>query len=120
LERLISYNWPGNIRELRNAVRSALTLCEGRTIRRADLPPEIRRYEPRAGRPPTLHSGSPAEPGHAPTSLEIAERRALLETIEQNDWNMTRTAVQLGLSRNTLYRKLKRHGIGCGGRPRRP
>ena len=44
-------------------------------------------------------------------SLEHAEREALLRVIEKNDWVMSHVATQLGISRNTLYRKIKRHGI---------
>jgi transcriptional regulator of acetoin/glycerol metabolism len=57
---------------------------------------------------------SSVHPTGAPTSLEFAERRVLLEVIEQNNGNMTQTAAQLRLSRNTLYRKLRRHGIPVG------
>jgi sigma-54 dependent transcriptional regulator, acetoin dehydrogenase operon transcriptional activator AcoR len=44
-------------------------------------------------------------------SLEGAGREALLQVIERNDWVMSHVAAQLGISRNTLYRKIKRHGI---------
>jgi transcriptional regulator of acetoin/glycerol metabolism len=114
LEQLIAYNWPGNIRELRNAIRTALAICEGRLIRLSDLPSEIRQFDPEP--PAEIGSGSvsSAHPTGAPTSLEFAERRVLLEVIEQNNGNMTQTAAQLRLSRNTLYRKLRRHGIPVG------
>jgi transcriptional regulator of acetoin/glycerol metabolism len=114
LERLIAYNWPGNIRELRNAIRTALAICEGRLIRLSDLPSEIRQFDPEPLAEIASRSVSSAHPSGAPTSLQFAERQALLEVIEQNNWNMTQTALQLGLSRNTLYRKLKRHGIPAG------
>ena len=102
LARLSSYVWPGNIRELRNTVRTSLAICENGTIRLSDLPPEIAQTSrdlPQAAAP------------EADMSLERAERDALLRVIEKNDWVMSRVAVQLGISRNTLYRKIKRHGI---------
>jgi transcriptional regulator of acetoin/glycerol metabolism len=114
LEQLIAYNWPGNLRELRNAIRTALAVCEDRVIRVNDLPSEIRQFEVE---PPAKIAASPASsarPGGASTLLELAERQALLAVIERNHWNMTQTAVQLQLSRTTLYRKLKRHGIPVG------
>ena len=114
LEQLIAYNWPGNLRELRNAIRTALAVCEDRVIRVNDLPSEIRQF---AVEPPAEIAASPASsarPGGASTLLELAERQALLAVIERNHWNMTQTAVQLQLSRTTLYRKLKRHGIPVG------
>jgi len=100
-DRLAAYNWPGNIRELRNTIRTALAICENSVIRLSDLPGEI------------THPGrqSAALGGEQDVSLEHAEREALLRVIEKNDWVMSHVATQLGISRNTLYRKIKRHGI---------
>jgi len=114
LEQLIAYHWPGNIRELRNAIRTALAICEGRLIRLSDLPSEIRQFEVRPAAAVGSSPASAARASGACTSLEIAERQALLEVIERNGWNMTQVAAQLRLSRNTLYRKLRRHGIAVG------
>ena len=119
LERLIAYHWPGNIRQLRNTVRTALAICEGRLVRLSDLPQEIRDFQPDtalvAARAATATAPAPAHTSGSMSALELAERAALLETIEQSNWNMTKAASQLGLSRNTLYRKLKRHGIPARG-----
>jgi transcriptional regulator of acetoin/glycerol metabolism len=103
LSQLLCYSWPGNIRELRNVVRTALAISDGGVIRRSDLPREVREAPPPA-------AGSPAQ-APAPNPLQVAERAALLAVIEQQRGNMTRVAAQLGMSRNTLYRRLKRHGI---------
>jgi transcriptional regulator of acetoin/glycerol metabolism len=103
LGRLLEYSWPGNIRELRNVIRTALILCSGRTIRLGDLPEEIRQAKASA-----LEGASVLE-GRG--SLQGAERRVLLEVMERQHWNMSRVALHLGISRNTLYRKIKRHGI---------
>lgn len=103
LERLAAYDWPGNIRELRNTIRTALAICENRVIRIGDLPAEIAQ----PGRQ-MRQIGRRQEPD---ISLEGAEREALLHVIEKNDWIMSHVAAQLGISRNTLYRKIKRHGI---------
>jgi transcriptional regulator of acetoin/glycerol metabolism len=106
LAQLLCYSWPGNIRELRNVVRTALAISDGGVIRRSDLPREVREAQ---GIP--ARSGTPEAPGAAPNPLQVAERAALLTVIEQQRGNMTRVAAQLGMSRNTLYRRLKRHGI---------
>jgi len=106
LQRLLTHRWPGNIRELRNAVRTALAICDERVIRLRDLPAEIRRPRCEAtslGRP------EPRQPDAI--SLAGAEREALVRVIEQNNWNMTSVAAHFRISRNTLYRKIKRHGI---------
>jgi transcriptional regulator of acetoin/glycerol metabolism len=114
LQRLLAYPWPGNIRELRNVIRTALAICEGGVVRGIDLPREIREEE-------SFNSGTPAAqesrcgatgPGSTTGNpLQAAERAALVRVIEDCHGNMTRVAVQLGMSRNTLYRRMKRHGI---------
>ncbi|MGD0503975.1 MAG: sigma-54-dependent Fis family transcriptional regulator [Steroidobacteraceae bacterium] len=115
LEKLLAYDWPGNIRELRNSIRTALALCSGRVIRLGDLPQAIRQGRcARRGQ-----EGAPARGGGVAVqcSLEHAEREVLLGMIAQHRWNMSQVAAQLGISRNTLYRKIKRHGIVIDRRP---
>jgi transcriptional regulator of acetoin/glycerol metabolism len=131
LERLLVYSWPGNIRELRNVIRTALAICEGGVVRALDLPREIREDASRSHERPETLSGPNAQPswmsaGSAlpavaadscdPTALprnrlQAAERAALLRAMEELHGNMSRVAAELGVSRNTLYRKIKRHGI---------
>jgi transcriptional regulator of acetoin/glycerol metabolism len=106
LERLLAYPWPGNIRELRNAIRSALAICEDHVIRVGDLPSAISRHQP-----PTPVSNQAARPEAAEISFAAAERDALLRSIEMHAGHMTHVAAHLGISRNTLYRKIKLHGI---------
>ena len=113
LQRLLVYPWPGNVRELRNVIRTALAICDGGVIRRIDLPREIREAETMKLAPPTSAIRTtvvPDGPGTA-NPLQVAERAALLSVIEDCHGNMTRVAMQLGMSRNTLYRRIKRHGI---------
>lgn len=113
LQRLLAYPWPGNVRELRNVIRTALAICDGGVIRRIDLPREIREAEPMRLALPSSEGRTlavPSAPGSA-NPLHVAERAALLSVIEDCHGNMTRVAMQLGMSRNTLYRRIKRHGI---------
>ena len=123
LQRLLTYSWPGNIRELRNVIRTALAICEGGVVRGMDLPREIRDGESLHEERPDAISGHlpPPLPASAGGSLEdsappcnrlqAAERAALLRAMEELHGNMSRVAAELGVSRNTLYRKIKRHGI---------
>jgi sigma-54 dependent transcriptional regulator, acetoin dehydrogenase operon transcriptional activator AcoR len=99
---LLAYRWPGNVRELRNVIRTALAICDGGVVRLRDLPSEVRDGD--AGYTSALvrESGPPAESG---------EREKLLRTIRECGGNMSRAAEQLGVSRNTLYRRCKRLDI---------
>ncbi|MFC0708928.1 sigma-54-dependent Fis family transcriptional regulator [Azorhizophilus paspali] len=100
-QALLAYAWPGNVRQLRSVLRAQVALCEDGLIRLADLPAELRLA-------PVLPTPAPLETNGL---LEQAERDALLAVLEANHWHVSRTAELLGISRNTLYRKLQRHGI---------
>ncbi|MNV01986.1 Acetoin catabolism regulatory protein [compost metagenome] len=100
-EALLGFAWPGNVRQLRNVLRTLAALCEEGRVGLEDLPAMIRQARPIA-QPSAEVSEHP---------LEDAERLALLNALEQTRWHMTNTAEQLGVSRNTLYRKLRKHGI---------
>lgn len=113
LQRLLDHPWPGNIRELRNTIRTSLALGENGVIRVGDLPEEIRHAGVARSNPGTATDlGAPAAKT-PPTviTFESAERNALLNVIEQHQWVMSHVAAHFGISRNTLYRKIKRHGI---------
>ncbi|MCP1443245.1 transcriptional regulator of acetoin/glycerol metabolism [Pseudomonas sp. GGS8] len=101
-QALLDFAWPGNVRQLRNVLRTLTALCDGGRIGLEDLPAMIRQ-----ARPVTV--ATIEEPSEYP--LDDAERLALLSALEQQRWHMTHTAEQLGVSRNTLYRKLRKHGI---------
>lgn len=94
-EALLAYAWPGNVRQLRMVLRTLVALTEEGRIAVSDLPANVRT-------PITPVSISP---------LDEAERKTLLNALEEQRWHMTRTAEQLGVSRNTLYRKLRKHGV---------
>jgi len=93
LEKLCSYHWPGNIRELQHAIEKAIILCEGNVIRPKDIF--------------VKQTWNPQFSTTVP-NLEEVERQAIAAAIRQNDGNLTATAEQLGISRQTLYNKIKR------------
>ena len=109
-DSLLRHHWPGNIRQLRNVLRTAAALCSDRIIRLSNLPQEI--VDPEEARP-----ASPVDVAQAATiespvlSLQSAERAALMRSLEQHDGNVSHVARALGVSRNTLYRKFRKHGI---------
>ncbi|AOE70293.1 sigma-54-dependent Fis family transcriptional regulator [Pseudomonas fluorescens] len=98
---LLRFAWPGNVRQMRTVLRTLAALCDDGRVGLEDLPAQIRQAQAQ----PVAEALSMESP------LEDAERLALLTALEQQRWHMTHTAEQLGVSRNTLYRKLRRHGI---------
>jgi sigma-54 dependent transcriptional regulator, acetoin dehydrogenase operon transcriptional activator AcoR len=110
--KLMEYSWPGNIRQLRNALRTASALCREGEIRASNLPQEILDLD---SRPALVEAhGETAAPGaeSSPSAaLREAECAALLRELERMRWNISRTAQTLGISRNTLYRKIHKHRI---------
>ena len=109
-EHLLNYDWPGNVREMRNAIEGAVLTARDGIIAMDDLPPEIRAaacadspgIAPRAGHSLPLQKVS---------SLEIAEAEAIRLAIQQYHGNLTRVAIQLGIAKSTLYQKIKKYGL---------
>ena len=98
-QALLAFNWPGNVRQLRNVLRTLAALCDDGRIGLEDLPVAIRQ------------GSAQTKPDGAHSPLEDAERAALIAALDAQRWHMTHTAQELGVSRNTLYRKLRKHGI---------
>jgi transcriptional regulator of acetoin/glycerol metabolism len=114
-QKLLDYSWPGNIRQLRNALRTASALCRDGIIRLSNLPQEILHTELRAIAPPgaqvNVEGNAEATLNLPSAALRDAECAALLRELERMHWNISRTAQALGISRNTLYRKIHKHNI---------
>jgi transcriptional regulator with GAF, ATPase, and Fis domain len=106
---LLSHAWPGNIREVRNAIERALIMSEGGLITAAQLALSSSTTRPLDGAPPTTprRSESPAISG----SLPEVEKRLVLDALEQAKGNKTQAAKILGLTRIQLYTRLKRFAI---------
>jgi transcriptional regulator of acetoin/glycerol metabolism len=112
--KLLDYSWPGNIRQLRNALRTAAALCHDGIIRLSNLPQEIIDTETRMTPSPSVMGtvDSTVSTTILPSAaLREAECAALLRELERMHWNISRTAQALGVSRNTLYRKMHKHHI---------
>jgi two-component system response regulator HydG len=107
LELLRQYPWPGNIRELRNAVERGLALARGELILPADLPAALRRTEPAAD---SDIMGKPSGGSRADT-LDDAERDYLVSLLRKNSGNVSQSAVEAGMSRQGLHKLLKKHGV---------
>jgi transcriptional regulator with GAF, ATPase, and Fis domain len=126
LEALTAYSWPGNIRQLENAIQRAVVLAEGNSLRRSDLPPEVLhgeraplaaiprvpRTSPRRRR--TTVSRAPAERVAITAldqELESVERGRLIEAIARAEGNKAAAARLLGLPRSTFFSKLRKFGL---------
>jgi DNA-binding NtrC family response regulator len=106
MKSLLHYDWPGNVRELENCVARAVTLGDHQVIDVNDLPPAIR----------TEHSSpisiSPQDAASlSTTALAEMERMTILRVFEQANGDKALAGKMLGISRATLYRKLKRYNI---------
>jgi len=104
---LLQYDWPGNVRELENCVERAVALGDSRTIDIGDLPPTIASASPIAET-----SAAPHVPGLSSNDLEDIERATIERVFEQVKGDKVMAGKMLGISRATLYRKLKRYNIG--------
>jgi len=104
---MLDYDWPGNIRELRNTIERAVLLEEGDWIQPATLRLERGFVEyPAADVKPALE-----EKDKAGGTLEETERRMLMDALDKTGWNQTRAAMLLGISRDTLRYKIKKYNL---------
>jgi two-component system response regulator AtoC len=104
---LLQYDWPGNVRELENCIERAVALGNQQSIDVDDLPPAIA-SEPATENEPTLSSSD----GFSTTDLEDIERTTIERVFQQVKGDKVLAGKMLGISRATLYRKLKRYNIG--------
>jgi DNA-binding NtrC family response regulator len=96
LDEMMLYEWPGNVRELENAVERVVVIGKGRSIQAEDLP----------------FFNREAEVICAPDdSLQAVEKAHIFRILEANQWNISRSAVKLGVDRSTLYAKMKKYEL---------
>ena len=110
MKSLLQYDWPGNVRELENCIARAVTLGDGRTIDVADLPPAIRAEQAEGG-----SARAPESSSLSTTALAEMDRMTILRVFEQAHGDKALAGKMLGISRATLYRKLKRYNIALKG-----
>jgi DNA-binding NtrC family response regulator len=117
LERLVAYDWPGNIRELRNVVERIMILESKERIELVDLPGEILGSGDGAGRPAEQGDTRNVIPLGSMT-LEDLEREAICQALEQANHNQVKAAKLLGISRDTLRYRMKKFALLEGGSQR--
>jgi transcriptional regulator with PAS, ATPase and Fis domain len=104
MKLLLSYDWPGNIRELQNEIHRGLALGRGR-ITAGLLSPEVREHAGVKEPPPT---GLGLDEG-----VRTVEKQMILRALEENGGNKTEAAAALGISRMRLYQKMRQHGLSA-------
>ncbi|HCN3204085.1 TPA: sigma 54-interacting transcriptional regulator [Escherichia coli] len=104
---LTAWSWPGNIRELSNVIERAVVMNSGPIIFSEDLPPQIRQPVCNAGEVKT----APVGERNLKEEIKRVEKRIIMEVLEQQEGNRTRTALMLGISRRALMYKLQEYGI---------
>ncbi|MCP4648145.1 MAG: sigma-54-dependent Fis family transcriptional regulator, partial [bacterium] len=98
MRRLLDHQWPGNVRELENSIEHAVVLAKGERIEISHLPSVLCKAE------------LPSQGGQQGTIIEH-EKRLLLDALEESGWNKKQAALRLGISRSTLYGKLRKYNI---------
>jgi DNA-binding NtrC family response regulator len=94
IDYLRSHTWPGNIRELQHAIENAVIMCESRVLSPSDL---------------TLRTSQPAEPESL--NLESVERSTIEKALVKHHGKYSSACEELGISRTTLYHKIKKYGL---------
>jgi transcriptional regulator with PAS, ATPase and Fis domain len=113
---LRNFSWPGNVRQLQNAIEYAVVLAKEDVITEGSLPPEVMRPGGLHETPPLeveADAGAEGQPGGpaATLNLDDRERQAIQQALDQTRGNKLRAARILGIHRPTLYNKMKRYGI---------
>ncbi len=101
LSLFLSYNWPGNVRELENVMERAIILSEGDFITISDLPPQIK----------LLEEKMPFGLEDVKAEFKEKEKAVLLKLLQENKWQITKVAKQLGTNRKRIYRLMQKYGI---------
>jgi len=105
MKKLECFDWPGNVRQLRNIIESSILFCKTGIIDVKDLPAAIA----------SAAESTSSVSFDKPMSLEAVEHEMIRKTLTETDQNRTRAAKMLGISRRTLQRKLKELGLDAGG-----
>ncbi len=97
-KEFMDYSWPGNIRELENAIETAFVLCPSGFIHRKHLPDQFKR-------------SAKGKSDSANMNLKDIECQVITETLKRNNYKRQETANELGIDKSTLWRKIKHHNI---------
>jgi two-component system nitrogen regulation response regulator NtrX len=111
LQRLAAHDWPGNIRELRNAVERLLILSTGEAVTDGDVESLVGDGGRSVGSAEPLGGGALLRAGTFEEFKQVAERAYLLAKLKEHDWNVSETARTLAMPRSNLYKKIERYRL---------
>jgi two-component system NtrC family response regulator len=107
---LANYRWPGNVREVENVIERLVLLCRSEEVGVSDLPENIRQRHAAPEPPPAAASPAVTESG-----LNAVERELIVKALRDSNWNQTKAARQLAISRKTLLYRMGKYGITRDG-----
>jgi DNA-binding NtrC family response regulator len=119
-QSLLDYPWPGNVRELEHVVQRAVIYCRDGVLRMSQLPPHVVSGSAGPTNDPTVVLPTGPNAGVAPVRVDdgslggqmaLTEKEIIEQTLFKNSFSRTRTAKELGISRVTLYNKMKKYGM---------
>jgi DNA-binding NtrC family response regulator len=111
LQALVNYDWPGNIRELRNVIERATTLAQNPRLELSDLPEDIRSPSVQGKEFIFVNGATPTSPPRDSFVPPQSELNRILSALSKHHNNRLRAAAELGLSRVSLYKKLHKYGL---------
>ncbi|MCW8131037.1 MAG: sigma-54-dependent Fis family transcriptional regulator [Planctomycetota bacterium] len=111
---LKGYAWPGNVRQLRNAVEFGLIMSKGSEIQPAELPADLRQAAPVPAKPaaaPASHEGNGGPPQSLEDALRQEERNLIERSLDRHNWEIEKVMEELKVSRSRLYDRIKAFGL---------
>jgi DNA-binding NtrC family response regulator len=115
--RLTTYDWPGNVRQLKNVIERAVILCEGKEVTPRELPALDDLGGLVVQAPEDNEALKRVKKEIRENAVREVERNFILQALMQNDWNVTRAAKKVGLQRPNFQNLMKKHGISLPTRP---
>jgi DNA-binding NtrC family response regulator len=102
MDMLTEYHWPGNVRELENVIEHAVVVCKNNEITSGDLPNTVKE---------SVREKAASHDPYSPKTLDLLEKQHIMEILDRNKGNISKSAKDLGIDRVTLYNKIKKYEI---------